>query len=109
MADDVLVRDYDDMTMEERARAIEEARRLGWESASAYFWSHDDDDDELDSLKPRDYIPFIVEPAYAVGQCSEATYKAWEQASDEELEADPRVQAFLQAWAEEIKTIKEEW
>lgn len=107
MADDVLVRDYDDMTMEERARSIEEARRLGWECARAYIWSHDDETEYL--VESRDYIPFIVEPAYAVGQCSEETYQSWQQASQEELEADPRVQAFVRAWAEEIKEFKEEW
>ena|SRR5690606_31775687 len=108
MTEDILVRDYDSLTMEERARAIEEARRLGWESARTYAWSHDDDLGLL-VVEPRDYIIFIVEDAYIFGQCSKETYQTWKEASDEELEADPRVQAFVQAWAEEIKEFKEEW
>lgn len=99
MADNLLVRDYNDMTMEERARSIEEARRVGWECAQAYASAHDDDLGSL-VVEPRDYIQYIVQVAYATEQCSEATLHSWEQASDEELEADPRVQAFMRAWAE---------
>src|SRR5690606_19911430 len=81
--DDLLVRDYDALSIEERARAIEEARRLGWEYARSYAWSHNDDLDSLVVVEPRDYIPYIVEPDYAVGQCSKETYQTWKEASDE--------------------------
>lgn len=101
--DNLLVRDYDDLTMEERARSIEEARRLGWECAQA------DDGLGPTELNPRDYTLYIVEPAYAADACSEADYKRWQKAGGAELMADPRVQAFLRAWAEEKKKIKEEW
>src|SRR5690606_7371073 len=106
--EDILVRNYDTLSIEERARAIEEAWRLGWESARTYAWSHDDDLGLL-VVEPRDYIIFIVEDAYIFGECSEETYRTWKEASDEELEAGPRVQAFVRAWAEEIKEFKEEW
>src|SRR5690606_5945183 len=85
MTDNLLVRDYDALSIEERARAIEEARRIGWECAQAYASAHDDDPGSL-VVEPRDYIPYVVEVAYATEQCSEATYRAWKEASDEELE-----------------------
>src|SRR5690606_21723727 len=64
----ILVRDYNALSLEERARAIEEARRLGWECAQAYASAHDDDPGSL-VVEPRDYIPYVVETAYAMGQC----------------------------------------
>src|SRR5690606_6265354 len=100
--DNLLVRDYDALSIEERARAIEEARRIGWECAQAYASAHDDEPGSL-VVEPRDYIPYVVEVAYATEQCSEATLRSWEEASNEELESDPRVQAFMRAWNEEAE------
>src|SRR5690606_2621729 len=99
MADDLLVRYYDGLSMEEQAYAIEEAWRLGWEYARIYGEDHAF---PYGKIEPRDYVLYVVEDSYELGVCDKKTYRIWQQASDEKLEADPRVQVFMRAWVEKI-------
>ena len=95
MADDILVRDYNAMTLEEQAYAIDEAWILGGEYGRIYGATEGKPD-------PRYYVLYVVEDSYELGVCDEETYHSWQQASQEELEDDPRVQAFMQAWVQKI-------
>ena|SRR5690606_27951970 len=99
MSDDLLVRDYNALSLEEQAYAIDEAWILGGEYGRIYGATEG-------KPNPRFYVLYVVEDSYELGVCDEETYQYWQQASQEELSEDPRVQAFLQAWVQ--KKIMEE-
>jgi hypothetical protein len=94
---------YDDMDLAQRVNAIEEAYRMGSESAQADMGAAGGIDTRQGGA--REYFRYVVEPLYAAEDCSEDMLTFFESAEDE---GDPRIEAFGRGWLQRVLEAEQE-
>ncbi|HCC32633.1 MAG TPA: hypothetical protein DEQ28_01845 [Clostridiales bacterium] len=99
---------FEELSLEQRCNALQAAREAGAEEARADRGAAGGIDQPAADY--RDYVARLVEPAGAADEIDEVLEARWRHG---EFAADPRVEAFCQAWAADMAEaqarLDEEW
>jgi hypothetical protein len=99
-----LTADYSSLELAERVNALQAARAAGREAARADAGAAGGVD--VEHATRREYLLYVVEPAWDSDLCSDEELRFWRDNPDAEI--DPRVAAFAAGWAEEVREILED-
>jgi hypothetical protein len=103
MTQNLLVTRYDDLEMAQRAEAISLAYQQGRDAAQADMGAAGGIDTRQGGA--REYMVYVVEPAYATEDCTEDMLTFFESAEDE---GDPRIAAFSRGWLSRVNEAEQE-
>lgn len=93
----ILTTDYSDLTLEERAQALQDAYQQGRDAAASdrAAGGAGPEGVEQPEADARTYLACVVEPIYQMEQCTDEELAYWREQPD-----DPRIDAFCRGWRE---------